>query len=358
MNCKVVQCPGELKGAKLHSKTFTFKTFALLLTVVLCGSIGARAQDADPEKPPTPPPPPVESGGDFAGVNPDAKKIPQGVIIVKGAVPSASDSSTPVPESGSVTENLYSNPYFGLTFPLPADWYQKYAGPPPSDSGRYVLTQLEPTRAFKGPARGTILITAQDLFFGYIPAKNALEMVNAKRSHLSNDYRMERQPTEVSIAGRQFYRMDYMSPVAELHWYTLTTQVRCHTVEFMLTSRDTQLLESIVRSMDKLRVSEENAPVCVRNFATGDNVIQRVEPVLTEHKYSQIPVRIIVDRYGKVKHIHIISSFPAEAKAITDALMQWEFRPYKQNGQAVEVETGIMFGRAAMPTRTATNARD
>ncbi len=286
------------------------------------------------------------------------RHLPTDVILVKGAVPSASDGSTPVPESGSITNKLYSNPYFGLTFPLPAEWYQKYYGPPPSDSGLYVLTQLEPTNAFKGPNRGTILITAQDLFFSYIPAKNALEMVNAKRGNLGNDYKLERQPTEVSIAGRQFYRMDYMSPVAELHWYTLTTQVRCHSVEFMLTSRDTQLLTSLIQSMDQLKLSDENAPVCVRNYANGNNILQRVDPVITDRKFNQIPVRITIDRYGKVKHVHVISAFPEQARAITDALLQWEFKPYKQNGQPVEIETGMIFGRSNMPARTATSMKD
>jgi hypothetical protein len=330
------------------------KAFALVLAVFLCGSVLAGAQTAEPENPPTPPP----LSGDFTVDNPQAQKVPKDVILVKGAVPSASDGSTPVPENGSVIEKVYNNAYFGMTFPLPAEWLQKYAGPPPSDSGYYVLTQIEPSKSFKGPNRGTVLISAQDLFFGYTPAKNALEMVNAKRSRLNADYKLERQPTQVNIAGREFYRMDYMSPVAELHWYTLTTQVRCHSVEFMLTSRDAELLESIVQGMEKLRLLEEAAPVCIKNYATGDNVLQRVDPVMTDRKFNPIPVRIVIDRYGKVKHVHVISAFPDQAKAITDALLQWEFRPYKQNGEPIEVETGIMFGRAPMPTKTATNVKD
>ncbi len=57
-------------------------------------------------------------------------------------------------------------------------------------------------------------------------------------------------------------------------------------------------------------------------------------------------VRVIIDREGKVKHIHFLGAFPEQAKGITDALMQWRFKPYLGEGQAVEVETGIMFGRA------------
>jgi hypothetical protein len=86
-------------------------------------------------------------------------------------------------------------------------------------------------------------------------------------------------------------------------------------------------------------------PVCVKDYATGANVIERVAPIFTEHKFNPIPVRIIIDKQGKVKHIHYLSAFPDEAKAIGDALSQWKFKPYLRNGQPVEVETGINFGR-------------
>jgi protein TonB len=66
-----------------------------------------------------------------------------------------------------------------------------------------------------------------------------------------------------------------------------------------------------------------------------------------------VPVRITIDKEGKVKHIHFLSAFPDQAKAISDALLQWRFKRYLQNGQPVEVETGIMFGRALLPTTAA-----
>ena len=113
-----------------------------------------------------------QSGGDFAN-NPEAHKLLSETILVKGAWSSASDSETPVPEGGRVANNAFSNQYFGLTYPLPPDWAQKYTGPPPSDSGYYVLAQIRPADAFKGTSRASILIAAQDLFFTLTPAGNA-----------------------------------------------------------------------------------------------------------------------------------------------------------------------------------------
>jgi hypothetical protein len=59
-------------------------------------------------------------------------------------------------------------------------------------------------------------------------------------------------------------------------------------------------------------------------------------------------VRIIIDKEGRVKHIHFLSAFPDQAKSITEALSR--FKPYLRDGRPVEVETGIMFGRAPRST--------
>jgi hypothetical protein len=83
---------------------------------------------------------------------PEPQEVPPGVILVKGAWSSASDSVTPLPEGGNIADNIYANGYFGLSYPVPSDWREKYKGPPPSDSGYYVLTQLSPADTFKGPA--------------------------------------------------------------------------------------------------------------------------------------------------------------------------------------------------------------
>ena len=298
------------------------------------------------------------NGGDFSSNTKPETKLPTGVILVKGAWSSASDSVTPVPEGGNVTDNVFRNQYFGITYPLPADWTEKYKGPPPSDSGRYVLAQIRPADTFKGPARGSILITAEDLFFTTLPAANALELTNYEKNNLQADYKLELPPTQTKIAGRTFTFYAYWSPVAELHWYVLATQIRCHAVEMVLTSRDTKLLENLVLDMNGMKLPEDANPtntgggafpVCVKDYARSENLITRVEPIFSEHKFNPVPVRIIVDKEGKVKHIHFLSAFPDQAKAITDALNQWKFKPYLRGGQPAEVETGIMFGRVAYP---------
>jgi TonB-like protein len=333
-----------LDGGNMYSRFFR-------LLVIVAGSISLLSwgQRARTQSIP-------QNGGTLPNNTQPETKVPEGVLLVKGAWWSASDSVTPVPEGGSVTNNVFRNQYFGMTYALPPDWTQEYDGPPPSDSGLYVLAQVQPADTYKGPARGTILITAQDMFFTPLPVTNALQLIDYRKDHLQADYKMEMAPAQTKIADRSFTFFEYWSPVAQLHWYVLATEIRCHAVEIVLTSRDTKLLESLILDMNKMKLPGDaspaegagggTVPVCIRDYARDKNLTARIDPVFTEHRFNSVPVRIIIDREGKVKHIHFLSAFPDQATAITDALRQWKFKPYLQDGQPVEVETGIMFGRA------------
>ncbi|HEY2115846.1 MAG TPA: hypothetical protein VGJ51_12190 [Candidatus Angelobacter sp.] len=319
------------------------------------------------------------NGGDFSTITHPAPEavVPKDTIIVKGAWSSASDSTTPVPEGGALTNNVFTDQYFGITYPLPPGWMQKFTPPPPSETGSYVLAELTRSGSSqfgqsdgsKGEAGGSIMFTAQDMFFTPFPLGNARQFVNYSRNHLPEYYQVELKPTQTTIGGQPFMFFAYWSPDADLHWYVLATQIRCHTVEIVLMSRDTKAIEELVRDMSgKMKLPAQasltggtdggDVPVCIKNYASDANVIERVEPVLTQQRYNAIPVRIIIDKDGKVKHIHFLSAFPEQQKVIGDALKQWKFRPYERNGQRFEVETGIMFGRAPRTVPLADSTTD
>jgi hypothetical protein len=306
--------------------------------------------------PPAPLPAAQEAGAVSASAAASLKRVPAGTLIVKGAWSSASDTTTPVPEAGTLVGHLYRNPYFGLELPLAAGWTQRYQGPPPSDTGHYVLAQLRPADTSQGASGATVLIGAQDLFFTPTPARNALELVQQARQQLATTYTVEGAPRQVQVAGRAFIRLDYSSSAAGLHWSMLSTQVRCHALQFVFTSRDQQRLEHLIEAMNGMTWSATETralPVCIPGYASSHNVRSRVEPFFTERRFNPIPVRLIIDARGQVQHIHFISAFPDQAKSITDALLQWRFRPYTMKGRAVEVETGILFGQGSQPGQLA-----
>jgi hypothetical protein len=306
------------------------RTFGLFLALFLASAATSQT--------------PAPNGGDFSRGS--TLRVPENVILVKGAWSSASDSVTPLPERGELDSGTYKFPYFGFELTLPRGWVQKYEGPPPSDSGYYVLAQLRPAQPVPGQPRGTLLIAAQDLFFSTTHATNPLQLIDYTRDHLQADYRVESPPREVALAGRRFVRFDYVAPVAGLHWSMLATEIRCHVVEFVLTSSDTRLVDSLRQELGQMKFSDSAAPVCLPDYAVPGNILHREDPIFSEHRYNPIPVRVIIGRDGEVKHIHFLSAFPSQSQALTTALMQWRFKPYLRDGQPLEVETGILFGRA------------
>jgi hypothetical protein len=285
----------------------------------------------------------------------DAGRVPDNTLLVKGAWASASDATTPLPEGGSWATDAYQNDYFGLTLRFSGRWQPGLPGPPPSDSGAYVLAQVVPAERYRAGKPGHLLITAQDTFFTNTRAGSALELVNYTKDHLDGSvYRVEEAPRETTLGQRNFVRFGYRSLIAGMHWTVLATEVRCHVVEFIFVSNAPRKMAELQRSMDELSLGAAtaaadgtgHAPLCIKGYATAEHIVEREEPILTEPRYNPIPVRIIIDAEGRVRHMHFLRAFPDQAAAITEALRQWRFKPYLVDGKPMEVETGLVFGRA------------
>jgi hypothetical protein len=263
-----------------------------------------------------------------------AVTLPYGTVV----------SPMPVPEDGKVLGGIYVNDYFDLSYPLPEGWTEGLAGPEPSDAGYYVLNSFVP----QSEQNAAIMIVAQDMFFASKSHGNIAEMVHDFRQAMSevDGMTIDREPTEVKVADRLLYRVDFSG--VGLYRVTFTTEIRCHAVSLNLTSRDPELLGSLAFSVDKLssarkRDSGAAVPYCIENYAVPENLLQRVEPTPVGPKFMPIPVRIIVDTEGSVKHVHVIRATPEQRKSIEDAVRQWKLKPYRLNGRAVEIETGLMF---------------
>lgn len=241
-------------------------------------------------------------------------------------------------------DSEYRNDYFELRLGLSRDWTQRYEGPPPSDSGYYVLAQLESADPAQAASRGHMLISAQDMFFTPAPARNAFELIDYYENNLGSDYKVESPPKQVRIANHSFIRLDYVSPLAGLHWHVFATDIRCHTVQFVFTGRSVGPMRQLMENMNTMQLPvDATGPVCIKDFAGAENVIEREEPVFSEMRFNPVPVRIVIDEQGRVKHIHFLRANPDEVKSISDALRRWQFKPYLSDGRAAEVETGLIF---------------
>jgi hypothetical protein len=248
------------------------------------------------------------------------------------------------PEDGKVTNAIYANDYFSLSYALPEGWSEGLAGPEPSNFAYYALRTLIP----RDELDGTILIAAQDMFFADKPLSNAVEAASDFRRAMSEIEGMtiDREPLQMRIADHAVERVDFSG--VGLYRAMFITETRCHLVSFNLTARDPERLSSLALSMNSLSFAGRQGgpsptPACVKNYAVPENVLRKVEPAIPGPAFTPIPVRIIAGVDGKIKHVHVIRATLDQRTSIKHALAQWQLRPYAPQGRAVEVETGLVF---------------
>lgn len=75
-------------------------------------------------------------------------------------------------------------------------------------------------------------------------------------------------------------------------------------------------------------------------------LVHRVEPVyprmaVLANMQGEVKLHALIARDGTIRSLSASSGPPILAQAALDAVMQWRYRPYILNGQAVEVETFI-----------------
>jgi hypothetical protein len=207
-----------------------------------------------------------------------------------------------------------------------------------------VLSTLAP----KSEPNADILIAAQDMFFGASTRSNVEDRARDFAQAVSNVDGMiiDRDLTEVTVANHLLYRVDYSG--VGLFRARLETEVRCHVVSVNVTTSDRELLDRLAGSRDSLsfvasRDAASSLPPCVKDYAVGDNVLHKVDPVAAGPKFVPIPVRIIVGEDGNVKHVHVIHATDAQRRSIDEALYQWKLKPYEVDGRPSLVETGLVF---------------
>jgi len=250
-------------------------------------------------------------------------------------------SATPDPQDGKVAGVAYTNAYFDLTYPLPQGFAEGLAGPDPSYSGYYVLGNFVAQNA----GAGTILVAAQDTFFDEA-RRDLAEAASEMRDTMAqiDGMSIDREPTQITIgrrpASRPAWRIDFNG--VGLYRAMIIAEMRCHLVSITLTAPDPQQREALAGSLDHVSLAAgRDPPVCIRNYATGDQLIRKVAPTDIAPSPMPIPTRIIIGNDGAVRHVHVIRATDAQRKGIEQVLQQWTFKPHTVNGRAVEVETGL-----------------
>jgi hypothetical protein len=248
------------------------------------------------------------------------------------------------PDDGKVINGILTNSYFNLSYPLPQGWIEGMPGPRPSISGYYVLATFVPTGEFTG----TIMVTAQDIFFAAKPLDDLMAMTGefTRSILLVDEMTIDRPPAEARIAGRVFSGVDFSG--VGLFRSVLTTKIRCHFVSFNLTAKTPELLADLLRSLDNLGpAGDEDVrridPMCIGNYADADHLLSKIDPAAVAPSFIPIPVRMVIGSDGRVEHVHVIRATIAQRDSIERALGQWKLKPREVDGRTRKIETGIFI---------------
>jgi TonB family protein len=87
-------------------------------------------------------------------------------------------------------------------------------------------------------------------------------------------------------------------------------------------------------------------PVSVSAETASTYLILRVEPdypedARTQHIQGPVVLKALVGKDGAVRDVTVVNGDAHLANAATDAVRQWQFKPYRQDGRRVEFETQI-----------------
>jgi hypothetical protein len=247
------------------------------------------------------------------------------------------------PEDGRVANGSYINDYFSLTYRLPQGWTAGEEGPDPSQSAYYVLAELVP----HSQANATILIAAQDKFFGNDTRGSAADIARDFQHAVShiNGMTIDRELTELKAGDHLLYRVDYSG--VGLYRAAISMESRCHILSFNITTRDRNLLAVLVNGVDSVSLAAigkgGSPPPCIQDYAADNNILHKVNPTAVGPEFVPIPVRVIADADGNVKHVHVIHATPEQRRSIEEALYQWKLKPYEIDGHPSPVETGLIF---------------
>jgi hypothetical protein len=248
------------------------------------------------------------------------------------------------PEDTDVADGTFQSEYFGLTLRLPRGWSAGPAGPPPSQFGDYVLGTLVP----EDKNAGTVVIAAHDMFFADAPHENAAAMIRGFRTSTAEipGMTIDREPSELRIGGRVMQRIDFSG--VGLYRATLAVEIRCHLVRFTVTASDPPVLAAIMSNLEGLSFdassdAASSGPVCVKDYATDETVLNKVEPSPTGPTFTPIPIRITIGANGSVKDVHVIRATAEQRQSIENAIRQWRFKPLVRDGRTVDVETGLLI---------------
>jgi TonB family protein len=108
----------------------------------------------------------------------------------------------------------------------------------------------------------------------------------------------------------------------------------------------TEITLNFNNTLDHYRDPSGDVPVHLDLKTAQGLITKRVDPqyppdARVGHIQGTVELRVIVGEDGRVHALHIVKGHPMLAAAAYNAVRQWEFKPYVENGKTLPVDTNV-----------------
>ena len=281
------------------------------------------------------------------------------VLCVATSRAQSKDGSA-TPDQGSVTDSVYTNQFFGITWELPRDWSIAPSNPP---SGQVIpLLQAHP-----GGERSTdfVSLTAQDFSnvhgfgFQYMDALRPVMEKNGWQSLKNHGY-------YTLGGGIPAYRGDYTHGTPPTRFsLVLAGPARGYEVKVLIESDSSERVQDLLKTVLTLKVRPDwkapdasmpkpgDAPAEVpKRVRVSVGVLEsfaskKVPPIYPtearrDHTQGSVSLLVHVDQSGMIEDIYVEEGNPVLAKAAVEAVSQWHYTPYLLSGAPAKLESMVI----------------
>jgi TonB family protein len=276
------------------------------------------------------------------------------------------------PPLGTFRDNVYSNDYFDISYPLSRDWVREtdlMRGKMASEGntrGTYLLLaavhipqDTEPLRA-----DSSFIVLAVNRSGAPSPdeCKQYLQAI-ANDLHSRKEGQQKGDLSQLMIAGHDFYRGDFEFRHGADHRTFLCTPIKDYWLQWNIAGWSKQAIETAVATLQSITpfpattppqpnpavAADPNVPKQVRvssGVSTGLLIkkIQPVYPLEAKHDHIQGTVRLraVINKTGDVVDLEVIDGPIELVVSAVNAVRKWKYRPYLLKGEPVEVQSVIV----------------
>lgn len=243
---------------------------------------------------------------------------------------------------GTVSGNTYSNTDLGITYNFPVGW----SAAPESDRG-VLDVRFTPSNADGSEIEMFVLDSS--LF----PRATPLRM--SRKSDMGAKYEFERLLPNQNIGGREFLRTDWIREAGKKKLYhsRLATDAKGWRLILFVSAPKRKGLDQEIDALSSLQFQPTRAiesmagPVLqppIKDQSGMKRLLKGVPPTYPQSarqsgRQGSVLLEVAIGKDGKIRDVDPIAGDPVFVGPATEAVRQWEYRPYVVDGTPVDVYT-------------------